>query len=48
VWGAFRPEADVVVRASGPIRLVARSGAGTLLAGPTVVSPEFAAMSFAW
>ena len=48
VWGAFSPEADVVIRASGPIRLVARSGAGALLAGPTILSPELDAVSFVW
>jgi hypothetical protein len=48
IWGAFSPEADLVVRAPGQVRLVARSGAGVVLGGPATVSSELEPMSFAW
>jgi hypothetical protein len=48
IWGAFRPEADLVVRASGRVRLVVRSGAGIVLAGPATLSSGLEPMSLAW
>ena len=48
VWGRFSPEADLVLRAPGRVRLVARSGAGVVLGGPAIVSAEVELMSFAW
>ena len=48
VWGAFAPDVDLLIRAPGPVRLVVRSGAGDLLAGPTVVSADRNSIDFAW
>jgi len=48
VWGAFSPEVFLEIHAPGEVRLVARSGAGAVLAGPTVVSAEQDVTSFGW
>jgi len=48
VWGTFSPEAELVIRAPGPVRLVARSVAGAVLAGPTTVSAELESASLVW
>jgi len=48
VWGAFSPDVDVSIRAPGQVRLIARSGAGALLAGPTVVSSALGVTAFEW
>jgi len=48
IWGAFAPEAELVIRAPGSVRLVARSATGAILAGPTMVSPELESLTFVW
>lgn len=48
VWGAFSPDVDLKIRSPGQVRLVTRSGAGAILAGPTIVSSEIDLLSFEW
>jgi hypothetical protein len=48
VWGAFSPEAELKIHPPGEVRLIARSGAGAVLAGPTIVSAEHDVTSFGW
>jgi hypothetical protein len=48
IWGAFAPEADLLIRAQGGVRLIARSGTGAILAGPIIVSSAIESLSLAW
>ena len=48
VWGSFSPDADLEIRARGAVRLIARSVAGAVLAGPIMVSPDDTATSLVW
>lgn len=48
VWGSFSPTADVVIHAPGAVRLIARSAAGAVLAGPVMVSTEAAPLPLEW
>ena len=48
VWGAFSPEVDLKIQAPGEVRLVARSGAGAVFAGPKIVSAEHDVMFIEW
>ncbi len=48
VWGAFSPGMELNIQSPGQVRLVTRSGAGAVLAGPTIVSSEIDSVSFEW
>lgn len=48
VWGSFSPDAELEIRAPGAVRLIARSAAGTVLAGPIVVSPDHTPPPLVW
>src|SRR5512143_3759593 len=48
VWGSFSPDAELEMRAPGAVRLIARSAAGTVLAGPIVVSPDHTPPPLVW
>jgi hypothetical protein len=48
IWGAFRSDVELDIQSTGEVRLVTRSGAGAVLAGPTIVSSEIDSLSFEW
>jgi hypothetical protein len=48
IWGAFKSDVDLDIQSPGEVRLFARSGAGAVLAGPTIVSSGIDALSFEW
>jgi hypothetical protein len=48
VWGRFAPDVEVVVGAPGAVRLVARTPAGAVLAGPVMVRPDGSPTALAW
>lgn len=48
VWGSFSPDAELEIRAPGAVRLIARSAAGAVLAGPIMVSPDHTPPSLVW
>lgn len=47
-WGRFSPEAELVVASTGDVRLVARTIAGEVLAGPITVSPDAPPTVLSW
>jgi hypothetical protein len=48
VWGRFAPEVELVIRSAEPVRLVARTPAGAVLAGPLLVQPDGPPTSLGW
>src|SRR5690349_11318808 len=48
VWGRFDPNADVTVMSHGPVRLVVRSPAGAVLAGPISIAADAPDVELTW
>lgn len=48
IWGRFVPEATVVVMSAGPVRLVARTPDGDVLAGPVTISADAGPVELSW
>lgn len=48
IWGRFAPAVDLVVHATEAVRLVVRTPAGSVLAGPLLLAPDGTPTALQW